>query len=127
MTEPPTDNKLIIDVLERIDKLTNHIIDIKGDMYRRSEFREDSARIYDHIGSIQTQVLMTIKEAVLGMDSQAKRLEGDLRTMETELRNQRSKAIPGWLLAAGASVGTALLTGGIPLLLQHVTFGAAHP
>lgn len=65
MSDPlTTDQRVLVDLLERIDKLTNHIIEIKGEMYKRIDWQGDSQRIYDHIDAIQTQVLMSLREAI---------------------------------------------------------------
>lgn len=56
------------DVLERIDNLTQHIIEVKATMYRQEDFKVDAARLYDHIGTVQSQIAMAIKEAILAVE-----------------------------------------------------------
>jgi hypothetical protein len=94
-----TASPILVDVLDRLEKLTQHIIEVKGEMYRRAEFQVDSARIYDTIGVNLTASLVALKEAILIVDKRLDALEQRAATKDTitalqgEIQTQKSEIV----------------------------------
>jgi len=115
------ESKVLSDVLERLDRVTEHIIAIKSDMYKASDFRVDSGRIYDALAKIQTEVLAVIKDAVTLLDRRLVVAEDATSKKHSDhderLKKVESKQIPAWAFAAVGAVGAALLHEALPALL----------
>jgi hypothetical protein len=148
MSDPektPPDQRVLEDILDRIDTLTNHIIDVKGEMYKRSDWQGDETRIYDHINTIQTQVLLSMREALGTIDRRIEHIERDvvprsehmtrwenegkrLAIMEQRLGIVEKRALPAWIVAgvgtlAGAAVSyvAQALIHAASIPIPHVT------
>ena len=123
------ESKILADVLERLDRVTEHIITIKSDMYKASDFRVDSGRIYDALAKIQTEVLQVVKEAVTALDarlnSELKKSDEKCAAYEPRVKKLEAHLIPSWVYACAGAVGAALLHEALPTLLTTVK--GVHP
>jgi hypothetical protein len=124
--EKAPDQHVLSDLLDRIETLTNHIIEMKGEMYKRSDWQGDEARIYERIDTIQTQVLLSMREALVALDRRMEHLERDivprsehltrwetegkrLLAMEQRLGIVEKRALPAWIVAGvGTLAGAAV-------------------
>jgi hypothetical protein len=92
------ESKIIADILERLDRAIEHIIVIKSDMYKASDFRLDSVRIYDAIAKVQSECGAALRVAVSAIDL----TDAD---QEQRLSKIERMQIPPWVWAI---IGTFL-------------------
>lgn len=123
------ESKILSDVLERLDRVTEHIITIKSDMYKASDFRVDSARIYDALAKIQTEVLQVVKDAALSLDARLTKemkiaTDSDDDHLDRLVKLER-RLIPAWVFAAAGAIFAALLHEALPAMLTATK--AIHP
>lgn len=126
---PSNQNDTMRDLLSRIDTLTQHIISIKGDMYKRSDFRLDSELIYRHISDIETKFLSIVRDAVTQLND---RIDDFNRHGPTEPRNWESldpeagkkKFSWAWLGALVVSAVVSAVVGTV-VANMHFYYGTA--
>jgi hypothetical protein len=129
MTAEDTDGRVISDLLARIDNITQHLLDMKGDMYRRSEWTVDSTRIYDQLHAIKVELTAAINDTELLLRTEVASsaivhakfaTDEQYESLDERLTKLEKNAIPPAVVAfVGALLG-ALIVGfiqiGLPLI-----------
>ena len=108
-----SNSTIIADVLERIDTITQHVIDIKSDMIRRPEYQKDRSGIYEQITFVQQQTLLSVKEATLSMKERIDNVAKDVNANTLAIEEIKKSHVPWWMtavvgLVVGGAFGNAL-------------------
>ena len=104
------ETEILRDVLVRLDSVTQHIIEIKTEMYLKSEHREDASRMYDHVAQIQRELTIATKDAVLVVQAELGKLEARVNAQGQSILTLSRPQVPKWVYILGTAIATLVGT-----------------